>query len=157
MRYVTNPAIANGLKVGGKKAELKERLRGHFLSQDDNEDETGLNNDDFDGMDDDSLRHTCVTRGLPDRGNRKALLKRLREDSAYANELLSANCPRDKDTYKRISEALALATKNDSSGVMAEVMGAVMEKETTDSKYVDIHIKSIGMSILYPQKLVLLG
>ena len=132
----------NGLKLSGKKAELQERLRGHFLSNED-----GLqSSDDFDDMDDESLRDACIARGLSDSGSRKVLLKRIRDDTAYANELLSANVPRDKDAYLRVSEALAVALKKGGSEKLAEIMESVRAKENSESKYIDIVVKSIGMT-----------
>ena len=134
--------IENGLKVSGKKTDLKERLRGHFLS------EQGGSQllDDFDEMDDESLRDACTARGLSDRGKRNILLKRIRDDTAYANELLSANVPRDRDSYQRISEALSLAVNSDDTGKLAEIMESVKEKENAESKYIDVTVRSIGMT-----------
>lgn len=131
----------HGLKVSGKKSELKERLRGKILA----EEGTDESIDDFETMSVEDLRDACTVRGLSDRGNKNALLKRIREDSAYANELISANCPRDRDAYKRISEALAEAVRKDESGEYAKIMEAVKDKETAESKYVDVTITSIRM------------
>ena len=134
-------SLGHGLKVSGKKRELKERLRGNFLA----EEGTDESIDDFETMSVEDLRDACTVRGLSDRGNKNALLKRIREDSAYANELISANCPRDRDAYKRISEALAEAVRKDESGEYAKIMEAVKDKETAESKYVDVTITSIRM------------
>ena len=74
----------HGLKVSGKKSELQERLRGHFLLA------AKQPQDDYDSMSDDDLRDACKTRGLKDTGKRNALLERLREDSSYLSELVAA-------------------------------------------------------------------
>ena len=134
--------VAKGLKVSGKKIELKERLRGFFLSEQSGSELT----DDFEEMDDESLRDACAVRGLSDRGSRNTLLKRIREDTQYANELLSANMPRDSDSFLKLSEALSHAMKSDKTGTIADIMEAVEAKQRTESKYIDVTIQSIGMT-----------
>ena len=92
------------MKVSGKKAELQERLRGHFLAagQDSNE----MQQDDFEELPTDELKQICVTRGLSPDGTRKALLERLRQDVSFALELLSASAEGSTDGYRSITEAL---------------------------------------------------
>ena len=65
-----------GLKVSGKKAELQDRLRRHFLTSTDLD--KNSTTDDYSSMSEEDLRDACITRCLDDSGKRKALEKRLR-------------------------------------------------------------------------------
>jgi len=142
-----------GLKVSGNKPALQERLRGHYLTTSndgDNEDDASATpkiNDDFDSMNDDDLRDACVTRGINDSGNRKALLQRLRGDSAFTLELLSASSDRSADGYKTISDALkAAASQEGSSGsVLRDILDDVKIQSNQKKKNVDITVRSVEM------------
>lgn len=132
-----------GLKQSGKKSELQDRLRGHFLSSGESQPSDG-----FDIMTVEDLKDALVARGLPKTGNKQQLITRLREDSAYALELLSeasktsSNSP---DGYKTVSEALQAAVSNglpDSN--LASILDSIKSK-TTESKWFDVTISSIFM------------
>lgn len=134
-----------GLKQSGTKSEIQERLRGHFLVQTKGQDELSRDtHDDFEAMSDDDLRCSLIARGLNSVGTRKQLLDRLRDDSAYALELLSASSPKDRDGYETISQALRAAADRD-GGSLQEILGEVRKKANAQSKYVDVRIKSIGI------------
>ena len=49
-----------GLKVSGKKAELQDRLREHFLAST----QKSVEKDEFDSMSDDDLKASLAARGL---------------------------------------------------------------------------------------------
>ncbi len=137
----------NGLKVSGKKAELQERLRGHYLSLNSNASSTGeslIPKDDFDTMTDDDLKDVCATRNLDQSGTRKQLLDRLRQDTSYSLELLSATTDRSSDGFRSISEALEAAAQSD-GGALKEILSDLKEQANAEPTKVDITIKSIGM------------
>jgi hypothetical protein len=138
-----------GLKVSGKKSELQDRLRGHFLvqTQQQGAEFQGLHgsSDDLDSMSDDDLRDSLIARGLNSSGTRKQLLDRLREDSAFALELLSASHPKDKSGYETISQALKAAADRE-GGTLKEILGEVKEKANAEPKFIDVTITSIGMT-----------
>jgi DNA polymerase I-like protein with 3'-5' exonuclease and polymerase domains len=135
-----------GLKLSGKKLEVQERLRGHFLAQtqeDPQEDSAGTNND-FAAMSEEDLRYSAIARGLDSAGTRKQLVDRLRDDSAFALELLAATSPKDKNGYETISQALKAAVDRD-GGTLKDILGEVREKANAAPKFVDVTITSIGM------------
>lgn len=129
----------HGLKVSGRKAELQERLRGHFLLAASDEPM-----DDYDSMNDDDLRDACKTRGLKETGKRKALLERLRADSAFSSELLAAMSPKDNNGYEIISKALEDAAKGNSA--INDILSDIKEKTEAEPKFVEVTIKSLGMT-----------
>ena len=133
----------HGLKVSGKKADLQERLRGHFLlsAQDDSPSKVG---DDFEEMSDDDLRDACKTRGLQETGKRNQLLDRLRKDSSYSAELLAAMSPKDKNGYQIISKALEDAANGNSE--IKDILSEIKQKSNAEPKYVDVTVRSIGMT-----------
>ncbi len=134
----------NGLKISGKKSELQERLRGHYLASSTDESTAMLPADDFDTMSDDDLRDACTARNLERDGTRKQLLDRLRQDTSYSLELFSATADRSSDGYLTISKALEAAAKSD-GGVLKEILDDLKEKSNAEPKYVDITVRSIGM------------
>jgi hypothetical protein len=134
----------NGLKVSGKKAELQERLRGHYLAIGDTSNTSSMQQDDFETMTDVDLRDVCATRNLDQKGSRAQLLERLRQDTAYSLEILSATTDRSTDGFKSISEALEAAAKSD-GGALKEILNDLKEKSNAEPKKVDLIIKSIGM------------
>ncbi len=132
-----------GLKVSGKKAELQERLRGHFLSTE--QGRNSANQDDFEAMNEDELKEACIVRGLTASGNRKALLERIRQDVAFTLELLSAASEGSTDGYKSISQFLEEAAASD-GGTLQEILSDVKAKSNEEPKWVDVTISSIGMT-----------
>ena len=56
------------------------------------------------------LKDSLTARGLPTTGNKPALIKRLKEDSAFALELMQAS-EGSVDGYKTVGEALEAAAK----------------------------------------------
>jgi DNA polymerase-1 len=132
-----------GLKVSGKKAELQERLRGHFLSM--NQNNQMSDKDDFEAMDEVELKEVLATRGLATTGNRKTLLERIRTDVAFALELMSASTDGSTDGYKSITQALEDAAAND-GGTLQEILSDLKAKSMEEPKWVDVTITSLGMT-----------
>ena len=155
-----------GLKVSGKKAELKERLRGHFLAQAQIQKEQGVDGgedgapasaaagggwlDELEDMSDADLIDVMVSRGMGDQtenATRKQLLKALRDDISFTNELLSASTPRDRNGVLIICEALENARQN--GGVlMDEILTEIRAKEAEEPKHVEVTVRSLGMEPL---------
>lgn len=129
----------HGLKVSGKKAELQDRLRQHFVRKASDEPV-----DDFDSMSDDDLRDVCKTRGLSENGKREQLLERLRSDTSFSKELLAAMTPKDNNGYEIISKALEDAAKG--SSAINDILSEIKEKTEAEPKFVDVTIRSIGMT-----------
>lgn len=127
-----------GLKVSGKKAELQDRLREHFLTA--NPDVVA---DEFDAMEDTDLRAALTGRGLPAAGERDDLLKALREDIKFAQDLQNAVPLDDAQGYRTIGEALEAAAKN--GGAMEEILTEIRAKSAEKSRHMDVTIKSLGM------------
>lgn len=129
-----------GLKKSGKKSDLQDRLRGHFLTSKDD----SMNND-FSSMEEEDLRHECIVRSLDDSGTRKQLEKRLQDDMEYAKQLMAQTLPKDEDGYRRISEAMAAHASTDENGVLTKILEEVGEQVNAVSKNVDVTISSIGI------------
>lgn len=70
----------HGLKISGKKAELQDRLREHFLTVPLSVD---AEDDEFDSMSDEELRLSLTSRNLDTSGDRSELLGRLKDDIDY--------------------------------------------------------------------------
>lgn len=132
-----------GMKVTGKKSELQDRLRGHFLASEENNYHS--TQDDFDKMSDDELKQVCISRGLPSEGNRKNLQERIRQDISFTLELLSNNDTGSADGYKTVTAALEAAAKNDGS-VLKEIMDNLKTKSQEEPKYIDVTVTSLGMT-----------
>ncbi|GMH62613.1 hypothetical protein TrRE_jg2453 [Triparma retinervis] len=133
-----------GLKQSGKKSEVQDRLRGHFLSSGEKTSADG-----FDVMTAEDLKDALVARGLPTNGNKAALIARLREDSAYALELLSEATVASADApngYKSVSEALAAAVEGGQPGSNLAAILDDIKGKSTQSKWVDVTISSIFMT-----------
>lgn len=124
-----------GLKVSGKKAELQERLREHFLN--------AQFMDEFDTMSDEDLLDAVKARGLSTLGTRKELLERIRGDIKYTNELLETKAPQSRDGYVAISEALAEAAAKE-GGALSEYLDEFKLKSKEVPKYIDVTITSLG-------------
>lgn len=130
-----------GLKVSGKKAELQDRLRGHFLSSGG---KIANPEDDFESMTDEELREVCATRGLSPGNNRKTTLETIRQDVAFALELLSVTAEESADGYRSITEALEEAAASD-GGTLKEILDELKAKANEEPKWVDVTVTSIGM------------
>lgn len=128
-----------GLKVSGKKAELKDRLRMHLLSG--KTDESKM--DEFDDMSDDELRLSLAARDLETFGTRDELLTRLREDILFVQELETVIPPDAANGYRTISEALSAAAKDGSA--VGDILAAIEEKNSAAPKNIDVKITSLGM------------
>jgi hypothetical protein len=129
----------HGLKVSGKKAEIQDRLRQHFVRKASDEPV-----DDFDSMSDDDLRDVCKTRGLSMNGKREQLLERLRSDTSFSKEILAAMTPKDNNGYEIISKALEDAAKG--SSAINDILSEIKEKTEAEPKFADVTIRSIGMT-----------
>ena len=127
-----------GLKVSGKKAELKDRLREHFLAN-----SVLQPNDELDAMSDKELVQSLVARGLDSSGDRAQLLERLRDDIKFIHELENALPPDEAQGYRTIGEALEAAAQ--SGGAMEGILSDLRAKSEKKSKYIDITITSLGM------------
>jgi hypothetical protein len=128
-----------GLKISGKKADLQDRLREHFLTISNREAIT----DEFDAMSDVDLKAALTARGLPTTGGREDLLEALREDIKFAQDLQNAVPLDDAQGYRTIGEALEAAAKN--GGATQEIMTEIRAKSVEKTKYMDVTIKSLGM------------
>lgn len=132
----------HGLKVSGKKAELQDRLRQHFMHQASEEPV-----DDFDSMSDNDLQNVCKTRGLLEKGERGELLERLRSDISYSRQLLASVSSEDNNNnngYEIISKALEKAAQNSSD--INDMLSQAKEKADAQPKFVDVTIRSIGLT-----------
>ena len=130
-----------GLKVSGKKADLQDRLREHFLTL-----SPEAIADEFDAMSDADLKATLTGRGLPAKGERDELLMALRDDIKFAQDLQNAVPLDDAIGYRTIGEALEAAAKN--GGATKDIMTEINAKTAEKSKYMDVTIKSLGMDPL---------
>lgn len=128
-----------GLKLSGKKDELKDRLRLHFLSG--KTDESKM--DEFDEMSDDELRLSLAARDLETAGVREDLLARLREDIMFVQELETVIPPDAANGYRTISEALVAAAKDGSA--VGDILAALEEKNAAGPKSLDVKITSLRM------------
>jgi len=128
----------NNLKMSGKKDELKERLRGHFLS--------GGTVDSYEVMTVQELRDALVARSLDSKGNKPELVARLKEDNAFALELMSEAGNGGRDGYKTVEEALNAAREK--GGETARILEEVKMKSAAP-KWAEVTISSIFMT---PQK-----
>ena len=155
-----------GLKVSGKKAELQQRLRGHFQLLDSGGGGSGdtsnfsprgakYNVDDYDSMSVNDLRDTCRVRGVEATGKKSALVKALREDDAYTREITAAHMSSSPSssntdlsytvTHRKISELLEEAAASGENDALKTILDGIKAKNMEEPKYVDIKITSIGM------------
>ena len=142
-----------GLKVSGKKAELQERLRGHFLTM--SSTDTAIapltSNDDYDSMSLEELQDTCKARCLDCKGTKAKLMKELRTDDTWMREVTAQtimNNP-EKDSsaiYREISDTLEKAVNNGDNKVLQDILKGIKAKNEEEPKYVDIKITSLGMT-----------
>ena len=129
-----------GLKVSGKKAELQERLREHFLNVSQSPEP---DMDEFDTMSDEDLADAAKARGLSFQGSRRELLERIRSDIEYIGGLLNEKAPRNSDGYVAISEALEVAAKRE-GGALSGMLDDFKLKSKKTPKYKDVTITSLG-------------
>jgi hypothetical protein len=128
-----------GLKLSGKKADLQQRLREHFLSIPEPE----VEKDEFDEMSDSDLRISLGTREIDTSGNREELLERLRADIRFSQELNMAASPNDSRGYASVTEALQAAAQTGEATM--QILSDMQAKSKEPSKYIDVTIKSLGM------------
>ena len=153
-----------GLKVSGKKAELQQRLRGHFQLSGSGggpgESMTRANNtvDDYDGMSVKDLRDACNARGMSSTGKKAALVRELREDDAQIREITaeymtdpsSSSSSPSTDlsftaTHRKISELLEEAAASGENEALRGILADIKAKNAEEPKYVDIKVTSLGM------------
>ena len=132
-----------GLKVSGKKTELQQRLREHFLASDQEEENGDPNMDVFDAMSDDDLLDAVKARSLTTSGTREDWLGRIRDDIKYASALLSTHAPQNRDGYVAISQTLEEAAKKE-GGALSEYLNEFKLKSKETPKYMDVTITSLG-------------
>jgi hypothetical protein len=131
-----------GLKVAGKKADLKERLIEHFIASAQPAPPPSQT-DDLAAMPDEDLRDSLTARGQSSAGTREELLDRLKSDIEFTSGLLTASAPEDRDGYVALSEALEHAAKNE-GGAIAEYLNELKQKSTEVPKYIALTLTSLG-------------
>lgn len=132
-----------GLKVSGKKTELQERLREHFLVPPVPELEEDK---ELESMTEEDLRHALFGRGMTNvEGTREELLQRYKTDLEFVAQIKTATSPDGSAGYTAVSEALEDAAKRD-GGLIAEVLDEVKAKTQIESKNIDLTVTSLGMS-----------
>ena len=142
-----------GLKMSGKKAELQQRLRGHFQMMNNPETSGSMlaNVDDYDSMTVKDLRDACATRGIPSSGKKKAaLIKELRADDSMIREVtaehMKAHTGADSSfAYRKISELLEEAVASGENDALKTILADIKAKNEEEPKYVDIKVTSLGM------------
>jgi len=151
-----------GLKVSGKKAELQQRLRGHFqlmASSDSTAAAADSVIDDYKSMSVQDLRDACIARSIETKGKKKNdLIKDLRDDDSFAREIsaeIMKNPQRDSSvTYRTISELLGEAVDSGENDALKTILAGIRAKNEEEPKYVDVTIKSLGME---PEKFTVGG
>lgn len=129
-----------GLKVSGKKSELQDRLREHFLQSS----QQAAVEDEFDAMSDKELRHTLGVRGLDVDGDRSKMLERLREDIEYIRQLETSMPVDEESAYRMIKEAFEAAASK--GGAAQEIFAEIEAKSKEEPKFIDVKITSLGMT-----------
>jgi hypothetical protein len=137
-----------GLKVAGKKAELKERLKEHFIASARPVSPALAKQEELETMSDEDLGDALIARGQDSVGTREELLERLRTDIEFTSGLLTAAPPEDQDGYIALSEALEHAAKNE-GGAISEYLDELKLKSTEIPKFIALTITSLG---LQPEK-----
>ncbi|KAL7537981.1 hypothetical protein ACHAXR_008194 [Thalassiosira sp. AJA248-18] len=136
-----------GLKVSGKKAELQQRLRGHFQMMGNPESSSSV--DDYESMTVQDLRDACAARSLPSTGKKAALVKQLREDDSSVREIsaeYAQNPTADSSaTYRKISELLMEAASSGENDALKSILADIKAKNEEEPKYVEVKITSLGM------------
>ena len=133
-----------GLKVAGKKAELKERLMEHFIASAQPAPPAESQTDDLDSMPDDDLRDSLAARARSTAGTREEILQRLRSDIEFTSGLLTATSPDDRDGYIALSEALEHAAKNE-GGAITEYLNELKQKSQEVPKHIALTVTSLNL------------
>ena len=145
---------AYGLKVSGKKAELQDRLRGHFLLGGASpESHPSAVIDDYDAMTKEDLLDVCKVRGGMNtlKQTKASLIKQLREDDSHIRELAAVHMQSPSDnmdlpsTYRKISELLEQAAASGENDALKGILDDIKAKNNEEPKYVDVKITSLGM------------
>jgi SAP domain len=152
-----------GLKVSGKKAELQERLRDHFLASaaamaSTYAKESSMTNADVDSGNDghtldcsdmtvDDLRDALATRNLPRTGTRDELMTRLQVDVEFLQGLTSTIVPENRDECIPLSAAIEISARQQ-GGAIASFLAEMDAKSKTESKDVEVKIESLGLEPL---------
>ncbi|KAK1741202.1 DNA polymerase nu [Skeletonema marinoi] len=139
-----------GLKVSGKKAELQQRLRGHFQLMASSDSTSDSVIDDYKSMSVQDLRDACKARSIETKGKKKNdLIKDLRDDDSFAREIsaeIMKNPQKDSSaTYRTISELLEEAVDTGENDALKNILAGIREKNAEEPKYVDVTVKSLGM------------
>jgi hypothetical protein len=133
-----------GLKVAGKKAELKERLMDHFIASAQPPAPAQAHEDDLESMTDEDLRDALVVRSQSSAGTRDELLQRLKSDIEFTSGLLTATSHDDRDGYIALSEALEHAAKNE-GGAITDFLNELKQKSEEVPKYIALTVRSLGL------------
>ncbi|GAX09828.1 DNA polymerase I [Fistulifera solaris] len=135
-----------GLKLSGKKAELIERLKAFFIHDSQRVDRL-VNADEFDEMTDKDLQDVLIARGQGKvTGTRDELLKRIRQDVEFTNQILEASTGLDADGMPEIAKVMEDLARKD-GGALAEALEELRLKSSTPPKNIDITIKGLGLKI----------
>ena len=143
-----------GLKVSGKKAELQQRLRGHFQMMNNPPESSNVmsaNVDDYDSMSVKDLRDACNARGVPSKGTKAALIKELRADDSMIREVTAEHMKTpsngdDSIVYRKMSELLEEAVSSGGNDALKTILADIKAKNEEEPKYVDVKITSLGMT-----------
>jgi hypothetical protein len=133
-----------GLKVAGKKAELQQRLKDHFIASAQPASPVESETDGLEDMPDDDLRDTLKARGQSSAGTREELLSRLKSDIEFTSELITAAAPDGRDGYIALSEALEHAAKNE-GGAISEYLNELKQKSEEIPKYIALTVTSLDL------------
>ena len=128
-----------GLKISGKKVELQQRLREHYM-------QSPKENDEFESMSLEELQTSAISRGLSMEGTREELLEMLRKDTAFTKRLL-ASAPLSEEEgypYAAMTKVLEEAAKSD-GGALAEYLEEMKQKAKTPSKFIEVRVPSLGL------------
>jgi hypothetical protein len=136
-----------GLKVAGKKEELKERLKEHFIASAQPAPPASPVDsefDDIDSMPEEDLRDALKARMQSGAGTREELLSRLKSDIEFTSGLLTATSPDDRDGYIALSEALEHAAKNE-GGAITEYLNELKAKSKEVPKHIALTVTSLNL------------
>lgn len=129
-----------GLKVSGKKAELQERLKEHFVHQT----KSVASVDEFADMTDDELRNVLKGRGINLKGSRMEMLDVLRKDIQMTLDLTETVAPVDRDSCEALSKVLEEAARKE-GGVLSEYLEEFRQKSEEQPKHVEVRVTSLGV------------
>ena len=143
-----------GLKVSGKKAELQQRLRGHFqmMNNPESSNVMSANVDNYESMSVKDLRDACNARGVPSKGTKATLIKELRADDSMIREVTAehmktpSNAEDSSMVYRKMSELLEEAVASGENDALKSILADIKAKNEEEPKYVDVKITSLGMT-----------